>query len=140
MDSCTKNDTLDVVTEPAGGHIVHFPELEQDPLVYNENDGPVTSEQGSQTTSLNMTSTDSIAKLCIKRKAFSGEGFYAQSILIYIIAIACIVNLSIGTEHSHVWVSLLSESLGFILPAPKVRSQKKNTLLGVTRDMLVEEK
>ena len=85
-------------------------------------------------------SSASVGSLCIKNKAFSRESFYAQAILIYIIAVACIINLSTGTEHSHVWVSLLSASLGFILPAPKVRSQKNNTLVGVTRDMLVEER
>ncbi len=140
MEATLKSDTLEVGNEPAGGHIVHLSELENDPLVYDENDGPERSEQASQTTSINTATTDSFGKLCIKRKAFSREAFYAQAILIYIIAIACIVNLSIGTEHSHVWVSLLSRSLGFILPTPKVRSQKKNTLVGVTHDMLVEER
>ncbi len=87
-----------------------------------------------------MPRSDSVGTLCIKNKAFSRESFYAQAILIYIISLACIINLSTGTEHSHVWVSLLSASLGFILPAPKVRGPRKNTIVGISREVLPSER
>ncbi len=87
-----------------------------------------------------MRRSDSLGTLCIKNKAFSRESFYAQAILIYIISLACIINLSTGTEHSHVWVSLLSASLGFILPAPKVRGPRKNTIVGISREVLASER
>ena len=80
-------------------------------------------------------SSSTVPTLCIKAKGFSKEAFYVQAILIYIICIACIINLSIGSEHSSVWVSLLSASLGYILPSPKIRGPQRNTLIGVTREV-----
>ena len=46
--------------------------------------------------------------------------FFAQVVLIYIVCIACIINLSIGNGNSNLWTSLLSGSLGYILPSPKL--------------------
>lgn len=50
--------------------------------------------------------------------------YYSQVILVYIVVIACIVNLTLGTNDSTWWSSLLSACLGFILPAPKLKSPK----------------
>ena len=47
--------------------------------------------------------------------------FFAQVVLIYIVCITCIINLSIGNGNSNLWTSLLSGSLGYILPSPKLR-------------------
>ena len=47
--------------------------------------------------------------------------FFAQVVLIYIVCITCIINLSIGNGNSNLWTSLLSGSLGYILPPPKLR-------------------
>ena len=47
--------------------------------------------------------------------------FFAQVVLIYIVCITCIINLSIGNGNSNLWTSLLSSSLGYILPSPKLR-------------------
>ena len=46
--------------------------------------------------------------------------FFAQVVLIYIVCITCIINLSIGNGNSNLWISLLSDSLGYILPSPKL--------------------
>ena len=46
--------------------------------------------------------------------------FFAQVVLINIVCIACIINLSIGNGNSNLWTSLLSGSLGYILPSPKL--------------------
>ena len=46
--------------------------------------------------------------------------FFAQVVLIYIVCITCIINLSIGNGNSNLWTSLLSGSLGYILPSPKL--------------------
>lgn len=50
--------------------------------------------------------------------------YYSQIILIYIVVVACIVNLTLGTSDSARWSSLLSACLGYILPAPKLESPK----------------
>ena len=47
--------------------------------------------------------------------------FFFQVILIYIVCVACIINLSIGSGNGNLWTSLLSGSLGYLLPAPKLR-------------------
>lgn len=47
--------------------------------------------------------------------------FLSQVIILYIVIITCIVNLSIGAGNNELWVSLLSYSLGCILPSPKIK-------------------
>lgn len=44
--------------------------------------------------------------------------YFTQSLLIYLVVIACIVNLSIGLDNQALWASLLSGSLGYMLPSP----------------------
>ena len=51
--------------------------------------------------------------------------YFTQVILIYAIVISCVVNLSFGsTRHDVLWSSLLSGSLGYLLPSPKLESKK----------------
>ena len=79
---------------------------------------------------------DSVKSLCLQDRGISREAFYAQAILIYIICVACIVNLSIGSEHSSVWVSLLSGALGYILPSPRITVQKKNKIVDINQSAI----
>ena len=51
--------------------------------------------------------------------------FIFQVIILYILIITCIMNLSLKNGTSKLWVSLLSYSLGCLLPSPKIR--KLNT-------------
>lgn len=44
-----------------------------------------------------------------------------QIAAIFCVIFACIINLSIGDDKSVLWSSLLSGSLGYLLPAPKVK-------------------
>jgi len=53
--------------------------------------------------------------------------FFTQVILIYIVVIACVVNLSFTDNNTSLWSSLLSGCLGYLLPSPKLR--KKNVQL-----------
>ncbi len=76
----------------------------------------------------------SLKSLCIQRKKVSREAFFAQAILIYIISIACIVNLSINSGPSNVWVALLSGCLGYLLPEPKIRREKTKSLLDIPKE------
>ena len=50
--------------------------------------------------------------------------FFTQVIFIYIVCVACLINLSIGNGNSNLWTSLLSGSLGYLLPAPKLRKHE----------------
>ena len=50
--------------------------------------------------------------------------FFIQVILIYIVCVACLINLSIGNGNSNLWTSLLSGSLRYLLPAPKLRKHE----------------
>ena len=47
--------------------------------------------------------------------------FIAQVIIIYIVIFYCLVNLSLDNGKTELWVSLLSYSLGCMLPTPKIK-------------------
>ena len=57
--------------------------------------------------------------------------FACQIVLIYIVIITCITNLSIGNGESNLWTALLSSCLGYILPAPSIKSKKKSNINGL---------
>ena len=54
--------------------------------------------------------------------------FFTQVILIYVIAITSIVNLTMEAKHETLWTSLLSASLGYMLPALQLNNLKKKQI------------
>ena len=46
--------------------------------------------------------------------------FFFQVILVYIVVIVSIVNLSIGQSDEKLWITLLSSSIGYLLPNPNL--------------------
>lgn len=46
--------------------------------------------------------------------------FLLQVALIYIIVIASVVNLSVGTPDRELWIALLGSCLGYLLPSPTI--------------------
>lgn len=52
--------------------------------------------------------------------------FFSQIIVLYIVIIACIINLSLGNGNAQLWTALLGSSLGYLLPNP---SSKRKTLV-----------
>jgi len=51
--------------------------------------------------------------------------YSGQIVIIGAVIIACLINLSLeGSQHA-LWASLLSGSVGYVLPAPKIRKKKK---------------
>lgn len=50
--------------------------------------------------------------------------FFSQIVALYIVIIACLINLSIGNEGKELWISLLSASIGYILPNPSIKKTK----------------
>ena len=50
--------------------------------------------------------------------------FICQVIILYISIITCFVNLTVHNSPNELWITILSISLGTILPSPKVRKTK----------------
>src|SRR5271163_2455129 len=55
--------------------------------------------------------------------------YYCQVVAIYIIVIARLVNLSVGGNKDTVWASMLSASIGYLLPSPKFKRSKNDAFL-----------
>ena len=55
--------------------------------------------------------------------------YYCKVVAIYLIVIACLVNLSLGTNNDTVWASMLIASIGYLLPSPKFRKNKHDAFL-----------
>jgi hypothetical protein len=51
--------------------------------------------------------------------------FFAQVGIWYIVILAAIVNLSLNNGTSTLWTALLSSSLGYLLPNPKLEKEEK---------------
>lgn len=51
--------------------------------------------------------------------------FLFQVVLIYIVVITAIANLTLNTENSKLWTALLSSSIGYLLPAPSLKENRK---------------
>ena len=51
--------------------------------------------------------------------------YLAQVLILYIVILTCLVNLSVGkSELRTIWISLLSSSIGYILPSPHISKPK----------------
>ena len=55
--------------------------------------------------------------------------YFCQIIVVFTVVIASIVNLSFSDSQQALWASILSGSVGYILPAPKIRKKKRNVAL-----------
>jgi len=64
--------------------------------------------------------------------------FFTQVIAILAVILACVINLSIGADKTELWASLLSVSLGYLLPAPKIR-KKYDSLSPDTPEQQLDE-
>ena len=47
--------------------------------------------------------------------------YFCQMIMVYIIIITSIINLSVQNGSTELWVSLLSSSIGYALPNPRLK-------------------
>ena len=54
--------------------------------------------------------------------------YLSQVALIYIVVLACIVNLTVWDVNQSLWASLMSGCLGYILPSPKLRKKHEPIL------------
>lgn len=51
--------------------------------------------------------------------------FIAQVIIIYVVIIVSILNLSLENGDSNLWSALLCSCLGYLLPSPSLKKDKK---------------
>ena len=81
-------------------------------------------EEPMENTSASSDSTDEFWMLLGNPVPKVEVVFFTQIIIIYIVIITCIVNLSISNGDSSLWIALLSNSLGYVLPNPSVKRSK----------------
>ena len=74
--------------------------------------------------SSNQTRWKLFGEICPKQEVV----FFAQVICIYVVIIACIVNLSLQLGESNLWVALLSSCLGYLLPSPTLSKHERPIL------------
>jgi hypothetical protein len=60
-----------------------------------------------------------------KRVPRSEIVFFCQVIIIYTVILDSIYNLSRSYKDGHLWTALLSSSLGYLLPNPTIKTEKK---------------
>lgn len=65
---------------------------------------------------------------CGRQTSRSALVFISQITILYISIITCFINLSISNGPSELWITILSLSIGSILPSPKVK--KKDQIEG----------
>ena len=49
--------------------------------------------------------------------------FTCQMSILFIVIISCVINVSLGMKNELLWISLLSSSIGYVLPNPKAPQQ-----------------
>ena len=50
--------------------------------------------------------------------------FFAQIILLYVVIITSLYNLTRAGENRELWITLLSSSVGYLLPNPQIKKRK----------------
>lgn len=56
--------------------------------------------------------------------------YFCQVLAIYVVVSVCLVKLCIGDgNRDSLWASLLSGSIGYLLPAPYIRKKKNDAFL-----------
>ena len=63
----------------------------------------------------------------LNKKHFKSEYilFAVQVTVIFIVICTCIVNLTVGNGNKTLWTVILSSSLGYILPNPRIEADRK---------------
>ena len=70
--------------------------------------------------------TSSVWFFCGRQTSRSALVFVSQITILYIAIITCFINLSLRNGSSELWITILSLSLGSILPSPKVKNKKES--------------
>ena len=63
--------------------------------------------------------------------------YFCQVRMVYIVVITSIVNLCISDKNTCLWSSLVSESVGDLLPSPSISKKKENDV--ISYDSTIEQ-
>ncbi len=55
--------------------------------------------------------------------------YFTQIFIVYTVIVVCLIKLSQADTPASVWASILGGSVGYILPAPKIKKRKNVTFL-----------
>lgn len=50
--------------------------------------------------------------------------YFSQVIALYLVICTCLINLSFSFEKTDLWCTLLSASIGYLLPNPSLKREK----------------
>ena len=53
---------------------------------------------------------------------------FCQVLAVYIIICTSVYNLAVGTEPQSLWITLLSSSVGYLMPSPVIKVEKDHVL------------
>lgn len=62
--------------------------------------------------------------------------YISQITIAFIVIIASLINLSINDENNNMWVALLSSSIGYIMPSPKIKKNVITRMPGVNPEAI----
>lgn len=80
-----------------------------------------------------MSDTDSNRwKVCCQELPSREVIFFAQVVILYIVICVSLANLSLGNGDLTLWSSLLSGTLGYLLPSPTIAKKRDESLLSNT--------
>jgi len=54
--------------------------------------------------------------------------FFCQVLAVYIIICTSVYNLTVGTEPQSLWITLLSSSVGYLMPSSVIKVEKDHVL------------
>ena len=77
-----------------------------------------------------MSETDSNRwRVCCQELPSREVIFFAQVVILYIVICVSLANLSLGNGDLTLWSSLLSGSLGYLLPSPTIGKRRDGAFL-----------
>ena len=59
--------------------------------------------------------------------------FFSQIVIVFVVIFAAIINLTLFPEgRQELWITLLSSSIGYLLPSPTIKKPSNKTLFELT--------
>ena len=78
-----------------------------------------------------ITSNTSRWNICFHEVSSREVIFFAQVIILYILICVSLANLTLNIGNQTLWSSLLSASLGYLLPSPSIGKKRNESLLPI---------
>ena len=76
-------------------------------------------------------------KFCGAKFPKEDINYFCQVPMVYIVVITGIVNLCISYKNTCLWSSLVSGSIGYLLPSPSISKKKENDV--ISYDCTIEQ-